>query len=411
MQTTSQNVVFQNAAGDSLSGILDAPLGEVKAYGLFGHCFTCSKDIKAIREISRNLAKAGFGILRFDFAGLGNSEGNFPHTNFSTNITDLEAASNYLAEQFQAPELLIGHSLGGAAALSAASSIGSIKAVVTIGAPYDPQHVSLHFGNQTDQIQNQGFAVVEIAGREFHIGRQFLDDLKENKIQHKLAALKSALLVMHSPVDSVVGIENAQQIFVHARHPKSFISLGNADHMLSNSHDASFAASMIAAWASNYIKPQKIIPKSTQIQPAGVLVTETGNGKFHNLVQSGKHTLIADEPESAGGDDTGPSPYDYLAAALGACTNMTMRMYADFKKMKVGPLAVRVKHHKVHAHDCSACTEEERSKGGKIDIFTRTLDFSGVEDIEIRQKLASIADKCPVHKTLSHTSKIKTVVK
>lgn len=406
MNTKTQRVDFDGSQSAKLSARLDLPAGAIKAYAIFAHCFTCSKDLHATKKISASLAAQGIAVLRFDFTGLGNSKGDFSSTNFSSNREDLIIAANYLRDNFEAPSLLIGHSLGGAAVLSIASEIPEITAVATIGAPSEAKHVIHNFGVKIDEIKDTGEATVSLGGRNFSIRKQFLDDLEANDVLEKVAKLKKPLLVLHSPVDQIVGVENATQIFVAAKHPKSFISLDNADHLVSNERDADFVASVIAAWASRYISQDNTHEYSDASDE--VIVSETGLGKFQNTIHAGNHHLIGDEPKSVGGLDSGPSPYDYLATALGTCTSMTMRMYADFKKLEVGKISVSVSHKKIHAKDCMECTAEERAEGGKIDFFERKIAVEGLNDEALSAKLLEIADKCPVHKTLEKGAKVET---
>jgi len=407
--TTTQRLDFDGSLGAKLSARLDLPHGPIRAYAIFAHCFTCSKDLHATRRIAAELSNRGIAVLRFDFTGLGKSGGDFASTNFSSNREDLVVAANYLREHFKAPSLLIGHSLGGAAVLSVAGGLPEVKAVVTIGAPAEAEHVVHNFGAKLDEISDNGEAVVNLGGREFSIRKQFLDDLKDNDVLEKVAVLKKPLLVMHSPIDQTVGVDNATKIFVAAKHPKSFVSLDDADHLVSRDADADFAAGIIAAWSEKYL--DNVETEEVGLDHVPVRVMETGGGKFQNTVQAGAHHLLADEPKSVGGLDSGPSPYDYLASSLGTCTSMTLRMYADFKKLDVGQITVDVNHHKVHATDCAECAQEQRDGGGKIDVFERTISVKGLEDSGIKQKLVEIADKCPVHKTLENGALVKTAYK
>lgn len=406
MRVTTQRLDFEGSQGSKLSARLDVPDTNIRAYAIFAHCFTCSKDLHATRRISTELAKTGIAVLRFDFTGLGNSQGDFASTNFSSNREDLIIAANHLRDNFEAPSLLIGHSLGGAAVLSVAGEIPEVKAVTTIGAPAEAEHVVANFGAKLDEINDQGEAQVNLAGREFSIRRQFLEDLASNDVLEKVGKLHKALLVLHSPIDQTVGVENATKIFVAAKHPKSFVSLDNADHLISKDEDADFAAKVISAWSQKYISDVTQTGEDERSQDA--VVTETGLGKFQNGIYANGHHLMADEPVSVGGLDSGPSPYDLLSASLGACTSMTLRMYADFKKLDVGRISVTVDHSKIHAKDCAECTDDERSGGGKIDIFNRTIQVAGLEDEALKAKLVEIADKCPVHKTLEKGAKVNT---
>lgn len=407
--TSTQRLNFESQTGDLLQGRLDMPAGPIRATAIFAHCFTCSKDIFAARRIASELASRGFAVLRFDFTGLGGSGGDFADTNFSSNIADLVKAANELRDRLEAPSLLVGHSLGGAAVLAAASQIPEVKAVATIGAPADVQHIEHSFKCQLDEITEKGEAAVSLAGRPFTIKKQFLDDLKEHSLGETIGSMKKALMVLHSPLDETVGIENAAEIFKAAKHPKSFVSLDHADHLLTNKDDAIYAADVITAWATRFLdlghEPENAVP-------LGAVVAETGLGKFQNYVRVGHHTMLADEPKSVGGFDSGPSPYDYLATALGACTTMTLRMYADFKKLPVDHIETEVLHNKVHADHCSDCTEQDRelkaNKKGKIDRFERRITIKGDLPEKERQALLRIADKCPVHQTMEHGSVVVT---
>jgi len=397
---------FDGSHGASLAARLDLPAGRVRAFALFAHCFTCSKDIPAARHIAGALAAEGIAVLRFDFTGLGGSGGDFSSTGFSSNVEDLKRAADFLRQNYDAPQLLIGHSLGGAAVLAVAGDIPEARAVVTIGAPSDAQHVIHNFKGAEETIRQQGSGEVDLAGRTFTIRREFLEDLEEQSVRDRVARLGKALLVMHAPLDDTVGIDNATDIFVAAKHPKSFVSLDKADHLLSRSEDAAYAARVIAGWVSGYLDPEA--GNAPEEAGDGVEVAETGQGKFQVMVASGRHRLIADEPADYGGLDSGPSPYGYLSAALGACTVMTLRMYADRKGIKLGRIGTKVLHGKVHAADCEECSQEVREKGGRIDRFERVITLEGELDAETRTRLLEIADKCPVHKTLEAGAAVVT---
>ncbi|WP_033069869.1 bifunctional alpha/beta hydrolase/OsmC family protein [Thalassospira australica] len=402
-------LMFEGSNGAQLAGRLELPAGPVKAYALFAHCFTCTKDLTAARKIAEALNVQGIAVLRFDFTGLGGSGGDFSSSNFTSNLEDIERAADFLRKEFEAPKLLIGHSLGGAAVLAVASRIKEATAVATIGAPADVEHVTHNFATHLDQINKDGEAEVSLGGRPFVIQKQFVDDLANHDLTEQVATLKKALLVMHAPLDQTVGVENAGRIFDAAKHPKSFVSLDQADHLLRNPDDASYAASVIAAWAKRYIPEE--VGKPADIEE-GVIVRETGLGKFQAMVLAGRHRLLADEPEKVGGFDSGPSPYDYLSAALGSCTVMTIRMYADRKGINLDGVKVAVIHDKVHIDDCDECLKSHAHKpdgrAGKIDRFERRIRLNGDLDDETRVRLMEIADKCPVHRTLEASSLIVT---
>ena len=398
---------FQGAGGLGLSGRLELPEGTPITYALFAHCFTCGKDALAATRIARKLAALGIATLRFDFTGLGGSEGEFANSGFTSNIEDIVAAADHLRRTRMAPSLLVGHSLGGAAVLAAAGRIPEVRAVATIGAPFDAAHVLHLFGDRVSAPGESGTTQVEIGGRPFQIGRSFVEDLSRHDQGGRIGELRRSLLVMHAPGDTTVGIDNASQIFLKARHPKSFVSLDGADHLLSKPRDAEYAASVIAAWASRYLKPDESEAKAAEpLAPVGsqVVVRETGRGKFQNEVRVGRHVLIADEPESVGGLDSGPGPYDFLLAGLGACTAMTIRMYVDKKGWPLRRVQVGLDHDKIHAQDCADCETRE----GKLDEIVRTITLEGDLDAEQRTRILEIADKCPVHRTLHSEIKIRT---
>jgi putative redox protein len=394
---------FSGSDGLKLAATLDLPDTEPVAYALFAHCFTCGKDVLAAKRIAAGLMDRGIAVLRFDFTGLGASEGEFANSTFSSNIADLVLAADHLRQTRKAPTLLIGHSLGGAAILAAAARIPEAKAVATIAAPSDPAHVTRLFADRVADIRVQGTVEVSLAGRSFHIRREFLDDIAEHNLMGQIANLRKALLILHSPTDDIVGIDNATRIFVAAKHPKSFISLAGADHLLSHKRDTGYVAEVIASWAQRYLEPQ---PASAPGDPdsRSVVVRETRRSKFQQTVTVGPHRLIADEPVPAGGDDTGPGPYDLLLAALGACTSMTLRLYAERKALPLDRVTVILRHRKIHAEDCAEC----ETKTDMLDQIEREIAMEGTLDPEQRQKLMEIADKCPVHKTLTSEIRITT---
>ena len=404
---TFKNITFKNTDGETLSGRLDLPLGPVPdAYAIFAHCFTCSKHTKAVTAVSHALTRKGIAVLRFDFTGLGDSEGDFSDTTFSSNVADLITAAGYLETHFAAPKILIGHSFGGTACLKAAGQLRGVKAVATIGAPFDPIHVRHLLGDARQAIESSGEALVTLAGRPFRIKRQFLEDLDTADMLNVLPKLNRALLVLHSPVDKMVGIDNAAQIYQAARHPKSFISLDTADHMLGQPADAEYAGSIIGGWAARYIDVRE---KTVNRPPAGEhrVVTRIGKTGYRTEISAGSHTLVADEPADAGGTDTGPTPYDLLVAGLGACTAMTLRMYADRKGWPLEAVTVSLSHQKIHAKDCESCATES----GNLDQIKRQIEIFGRLDADQRQRLMEIADRCTVHRTLNSKIEVVTMEK
>lgn len=404
----SEKIEFAGSQGHALAARLELPDQAPRAYALFAHCFTCSKDIFAAARIATGLAEKGIAVLRFDFTGLGASDGEFANTNFSSNVDDLIRAADYLRDEHGAPCVIIGHSLGGAAVLAAAGRIPEIKAVATIGAPSDPAHVQHLFADARPEIEAQGEAEVKLAGRTFRIQKQFLDDIESHKLSDAIATMKKPLLVFHSPIDNTVGIDNAGAIFVAAKHPKSFVSLDAADHLLSRREDAIYVADVLSAWATRYLGENEKKSEATPDTEDGVVVVrETGNGAFQQEVLNGPHRLLADEPPSVGGANTGPTPYGYLLAGLGACTSMTMRMYANRKKWPLEQASVTLKHDKIHAADCEDC----ETRDGKVDLIEREIELTGPLDDEQRAKLIEIVDKCPVHRTLHSEIKITTQLK
>lgn len=405
-----ERVTFPGGDGDALAARLDRPAAPPRAYALFAHCFTCGKDLRSAGRLAAALTGSGFAVLRFDFTGLGSSEGEFANTNFSSNTADLLAAVDWLRREHAAPQLLVGHSLGGAAVLAVAGEIAEVNAVVTLGAPADTEHLTSLFEESADEIIEKGEACVSLAGRSFTITKGFVDDLSEHRVVQRTTEMKKPLLVMHSPIDNTVGVEHAGQIFEAARHPKSFVSLDGADHLLTDPHDADFAAGMTAAFAERYISDQsgaRAAPDPTM----STVVAETTQGPFLNHVVVGRHRLFADEPESIGGFDAGPAPYDFLGAALGSCTSMTLRMYATRKQFALDRVTVEVAHDRVHADDLEACVDdgERAPRTGQIDRFERVITLEGDELSDgDRQALLAIADKCPVHRTLESSSIIQT---
>lgn len=395
-------VTFTNAEGQTLSGRLELPADQhPHNFALFAHCFTCNKNLGAVRNISRGLTAQGFGVLRFDFTGLGESEGDFADTNFSGNVEDLVAAANFLAKEYMAPALIVGHSLGGAASIFAASQIDSIKAVATVGAPSNPKHVKHLLKSGLEEIQATGKAVVNLSGRDFTIKKQFIDDLDTKSLPEVAKNLDKALLVMHSPQDTTVGIKNAEEIYHAAKHPKSFVSLDGADHLLMRKEDSNYVGKVIAGWSSRYMD----IPETSKLNSQHHVVASLDNTEgFTTQMKIGNHSMIADEPESIGGNDFGPSPYELVSAGLSACTAMTIKMYMARKGWDLQNVEVHTSYSKSHAADCENCEDPN----AKIDTFEREIKIEGDLDEKQINRILQIADKCPVHKTLHSQTQVIT---
>jgi uncharacterized OsmC-like protein/alpha/beta superfamily hydrolase len=402
--TSSVRLDIEGSDGQ-LSARLERPAGQPRAWALFAHCFTCTKESLAAARISSALAARGIATVRFDFTGLGESDGDFSSTNFSSNIEDLLLVSEHMARELEAPSIVIGHSFGGAAVLAAAGGIPQAKGFVTLGAPCDPAHIRhLLSDDDAQTIATEGTSKVELGGRSFTLKRQFLDDIDEQKTRSAVAKLHRPLLVLHAPDDDIVGIDNGEAIFAAAQHPKSFVSLEGTDHLLTSPEAATWVADLIASWASRHVAPEQL----TEPVPAGsehhVEVQESGQGRYQQHLQAGPHRLIGDEPASLGGEDSGPSPYQFLLAALGTCTSMTMRMYAERKGWPLEHIRVVLDHDKIHATDCADCETEK----GKVDVIERRIFLQGDLDDEQRQRILEIADKCPVHRTLHSEIKVRT---
>lgn len=398
----TERITFEGHSGAPLAARLDLPEGPHLATALFAHCFTCGKDIPAARRIAARLAAMGIAVLRFDFTGLGHSKGEFANTTFHSNVDDLKAAAAYLAGRGMAPSLIIGHSLGGAAVLRAAPDIETVKAVVTLGAPFDPGHVTHNFAESLDNIRADGQAQVSLGGRPFTIGRDFVEDVEAVSLAESIGTMKKALLVLHAPLDDIVDVSNASNIFLAAKHPKSFVTLDDADHLITRAEDAEYAAEVISAWAGRYLE---LTPPAPPIgAPEGVVrVSEADAAGFLQDIQNGPHHhAVADEPLAYGGTNQGMSPYGFVASGLGACTSMTIRMYARRKGWPLSHVAVDVTHDKVHAQDA------ETSTATRIDRFVRRICLQGDLSAEQRDRLLEIADKCPVHRTLEQGAKIET---
>ncbi len=406
--STSSTCTFTGGRGDQLAARLERPDGPARGAALFAHCFTCSKDLRMERQLTQALAAQGYAVLSFDFAGLGRSGGDFADSSFSADVADLLAAASYLSEAVVAPSLLVGHSLGGAAVLSAAPSLPSVRAVATIGAPADPAHVLHLLDGDLDAVRRDGSAPVTIGGRSFTIGRSFLEELEQGNPRDRIAEFTGATMILHAPRDAFVSIDNAELLYRAARHPKSFVSLDDADHLLSKESDAHYVATVIAAWAERYLPSTAPSTASNlTVEHAGYGsggATALNNGGFVTRLESRGFVLAVDEPAEAGGTETGPTPYDYLSMALASCTAMTMRVYADRQGWQTGELAAHVEHDRVHAADCQDCEHNS----GRIDRLVRTLKLPEDLTEEQRQALIRIADRCPVHLTLEGQLEVHT---
>jgi putative redox protein len=400
-----RNFTFKNTQGYSLSARIEWPANQQPhSYAIFAHCFTCGKSLNAARNISKALAGRGFAVLSFDFTGIGKSEGEFADTNFSANVNDLLAAADFLEKEFEGPALLVGHSLGGAAVLLAATQISSVKAVATIGAPADVEHVKHIFKERLPEIEARGIAQVDIGGSMFTVKKQFVDDLESHTLTKSLAELRKSLLILHSPQDDTVSVDNAALLYQAARHPKSFVSLDGGDHLLTNKNDSYYAGEVIATWAQRYIEiPDESPMERLESEHQTVAVVGDRDSGYTTLIKTGKHFITADEPEDIGGNDFGPTPYQLLISALATCTAMTLRMYANRKQMELAEIKVHVNHSKRHCEDCASDDPNSR-----IDHFERLIEIEGELSAEQRRRLLEIADKCPVHRTLEGSIAIQT---
>lgn len=399
----TERFTFAGHDGSQLAARLDLPDGPVGATAMMAHCFTCGKDIPAARRIATRLASMGIAVLRFDFTGLGHSEGEFENTSFTSNVADLALAAQALADRGMPPQIIVGHSLGGAAVLLAAGQIPSLKAVVTIGAPFDPGHVTHNFGGALDDIARNGAAEVKLGGRKLRIGQEFVSDVQGVKLEGAIAGLDRALLVLHAPRDEIVGIENATRIFSAAKHPKSFVTLDDADHLITRGADAEYAADVIGAWVTRYVNVIRPAPPIGAPEGVTRVCEADPKGFAQDVVAGGIHHTRADEPVAYGGTNLGMTPYQFLAAALGACTSMTLRMYARRKDWPLQNLSVDVTHDRMHAQDAPSTSE-------RIDRFRRMITLKGPLSQEQRSRLLEIADRCPVHRTLEAGAQVETVL-
>ena len=402
----NKKLEIKNKKGLKLQAYLELPANqEPNYYAIFAHCFTCTSTFSAVKNISRALTSYGFGVLRFDFTGLGKSEGEFAESHFSANVDDLLAVSDYLKENHKAPSLLIGHSLGGSAVIVAASKLDNIKAVATIGAPATVNHVKYLFSHDFEDIKTKGEVKVNIGGRPFQINKEFVEDFDKTDLPTMVKNLRKPLLVMHSPIDVIVGIGNAEKIYKSAHHPKSFVSLDNADHLLSDNRDSQYVGNVIGAWVKRYFEPVDNVMLDTDGEQLVAHLNLIENN-FTTSIQTQKHSFTADEPESVGGDDFGPSPYDFLSAGLAACTVMTLKLYAERKKWDLQEVFAYITYSKKHSDDLMLDIE----KPMRIDHMSKKLKFIGNLSKEQKERLKEIASKCPVHKTLASKVIFDTIV-
>lgn len=404
MKSTKLNIT--NSKGQKLNAFLELPANQKpNYYAIFAHCFTCSSSLSAVKNISRTLTNYGFGVVRFDFTGLGRSEGEFAESHFSGNVDDLIAVSNFMSSQYESPSLLVGHSLGGAAVITAASQLNSVKAVATIGAPGTVSHVKHLFSHSVEEIKDKGEIDINIGGRPFKVNSDFIENFDKTDLPSVVKRLRKPLLILHSPIDTIVGIENAEQLYHNAHHPKSFVTLDNADHLLSNPKDSIYTGNVIGAWVERYFEPrenQMLETNGEQIVGHLNLIEDN----FTTSIQSKKHSMIADEPISFGGDDFGPSPYEYLNAGLAACTVMTLKLYAERKKWDLKEVFVYISHSRKHSDDLGI----EKDRPTYLDHITKKLKFVGNLDEKQKQRLKEIASKCPVHKTIASEVVFDTTV-
>ena len=393
---------FKNHDGVTLAGALEEPTMPRRGVAVFAHCFTCHKNVHAASRVSKGLRDQGFAVLRFDFTGLGQSEGDFANTNFSTNLDDLRSAISALKDNGMTVDLLVGHSLGGAAVLAVAHEFEDVKLVATIGAPSDPAHVLHLFDDEAiSKIKQDGQAEVSLGGRPFSVRNEFIEDVNSAKLLENLASNRKPLLICHSPTDSIVSVDHAQKIYQAAKHPKSFVSLDGADHLLRKAEDATFVATLISAWATRYLDSVQDSVADNKSPETGVLVAERDGGLTQDIY-AGDHHLIADEPASVGGANLGGTPYDLLLAALGTCSSMTLRMYAKRKGLEIDEIKVQLLHNRIHANDCETCEDQK----GLVDQIERLITIKGNVTEAQRDRMLQIADMCPVHKTLMNQKEI-----
>lgn len=400
----AKKVEFLNKDGIKLAGKIEFPLTKIpEAYAIFAHVFTGSKNLSSARHISRALTLNGFAVLRFDFAGLGDSDGDFSDTNFTSNVNDILSASKFLEDNYEAPKIIVGHSLGGAASVFAANELDNVQAVATIGTPSEPEHVTHLFNCKMEDIEEKGFAEVEVGGRPFTIRKQFIEDLRSKKMFELVGNLRKAILILHSPQDRVVEIDHAAKIYHAAHHPKSFVTLDHADHMLMNKDDAYYTGNVISSWVKRYISTTD---DESKLQTTKQVVAQLGNTGFTTRIMAGRHGMVADESSQIGGNDFGPSPYELLNASLAACTAMTLQMYARRKKWDLQDVKVHISYGKSYREDCEGCSESER----RLEMFDKHIELVGDLTDEQKNRLLEIAERCPVHRTLLSQPNFKQTI-
>ncbi|MBO3115669.1 alpha/beta fold hydrolase [Winogradskyella sp. DF17] len=393
----STKLKIENRKGITLNAHLELPANQKpNYYAIFAHCFTCSSSLNAVRHVSRALTQDGFAVVRFDFTGLGRSEGDFADSHFSANVEDVIDVHQFMTDNYKAPSLLVGHSLGGAAVLVAGSKLAAVKAIATVGAPATIGHVKHLFSHAIEDVKEKGKVKINIGGRPFEIDENFVSEFDKTDLQTIVKNLRKPLLIMHSPFDKIVGIENAQDLYLNAHHPKSFVTLDAADHLLTRETDSQYVGEVIGTWAKRYFPKTENTMLSTEGEQL-VAHLNIVEDNFTTFIQTKNHTFTADEPEEIGGNDFGPSPYEYLNAALAACTVMTLKLYAERKQWDLNEVFIYISHSRKHSDDLRAEVEKPKY----LDHISKKLKFVGNLDDSQKERLKEIASRCPVHKTIA----------